>query len=460
MKNRTGGGGILLIEVFLSIERKDIEKEETYEEKNTVTAGGTVLSVQLCCPAVFAGEESGSVNIVVKNLNQKEKDTFTSFDEAYDYYTKGNPDDKIPVFQWSWAENDVALIELQNNDSMTFAFEQEEGQDAAKAFEITHDTCITLRTPMARKPDAVKEVTITVDTPIVVKSGHYLILRSQGMGYDNEYSTVKLNCSITVEDGATLLLDAPNITPQPTGPRDIYVGPENGPAIVAEKGATVRLGGVILQPNAANESPFIQAKGATVIVQAGNSVDTAKGNNAKGDLPAVDNTRYHSNAFAQTAGAPVIAATEGAEVQLLGGNIVSTGTNPADYGRWFQQYQNRYGEMQRGRISTDRELNLRENQRQAISIASNGALELGDYAPATSENNELQAINLAAGVTVKKGDLTVCTAEDESGDNYVDNYGNLVSLRKVRLLVKKPLMASTVIPEKRHYHSGQRRCCT
>lgn len=63
----------------------------------------------------------------------------------------------------------------------------------------------------------------------------------------------------------------------------------------------------------------------------------------------------------------------------------------------------------------------------AIQVASGGTVEIptDSKAVVTASDNSAQAIDLADGATVKKGDAKV-TVENGEGDNYVDNYGNIV----------------------------------
>ena len=87
----------------------------------------------------------------------------------------------------------------------------------------------------------------------------------------------------------------------------------------------------------------------------------------------------------------------------------------------------------------------------AIAVEAGGTIELpadSTNISVTASNNETQAIDLAGGAIVKKGDIVtviVSQENEDAGDNYVDNYGNIILAKGARAGTDADTMNAAVI---------------
>ena len=309
-------------------------------------------------------------------------------EETYDFSTEVN-------------EGDVLSLEVKGN-SGTIGLENDE------EIIINRPTLLILGTYSLGE--------YTLVSPIIVNRN--LSLRS---GDNNGgYSKLTIQQPITIENGATLLIDGSNNTGSYSNNNfnpDVFINAvEDESAIVVKAGGTLRIGAVELQNAADVTSQFITVEdGGTVIVQ--NGPTPSNGRNFVDGIPVLDNI-YKDPACDEyetanvTSNTPIITASGDATIRVMGGEFTVTGDQPAIV---LNENSTATLLLEGGTITTDA----------PIEVPAGATLEIpvGSTATVTTTAENEQAITLATGATVKMGDDTEITA---GANSYVNNDGVVV----------------------------------
>lgn len=245
--------------------------------------------------------------------------------------------------------------------------------------------------------------TVTLSVPGISISNGSLLIRNSWFSMDgtlgmNQALEINLSEPITVGEGGALYLEvresAATILPLPENQlldvQDKIIAPSGKSAIVVD-GGEVHIGAFLVERAETDTSDvaLINVKNGSLIMEQGAT-------NKTDDNGMPDYTESIEKWHAEISGGdnnPVIAVEDGATLILKGSEITSGDTA-------------------------------------AITVAEGATLVIPEDSTAevTTQAEDKQAIDLAAKSIVKKGDLEITVSEenDEAGDNYVDNYGNII----------------------------------
>jgi len=231
-------------------------------------------------------------------------------------------------------------------------------------------------------------------------------------------SKITVSNPIEVNEGGTLYIES-NIN----GPDEVdeYISEAPDQPIIEVNGGTVHLGASkFTMPEGSTTAPIVLNGGMTIIheKEAKFDYDHAYYQYLIPDYSALDPTsqmhrRDNMNIKIETDNIPAIEVKSGATLTLMGGELHSVNSP-------------------------------------AITVASGATIEIPKetVAVVTTDNADTQAIALEGGAVIEKDGLTVTVSTENAaaGDNYVDNYGNIV-LAKGAKADGTDMNAAVILPD-------------